>query len=100
MFSLLLVLAIAIGLLSLMMLLFAFLSLKSQLKKGKRPYGQASHRRVRRVKSDLVNRLYSMMAGDYAAADRLLALERSCHPGRPERWYWEKVIQDLIRDRQ
>jgi len=35
-----------------------------------------------------------------AGAERLVGRAMSLHPGKPENWYWEKVIWDLERDRQ
>ncbi|MBD2461959.1 hypothetical protein H6G89_12970 [Oscillatoria sp. FACHB-1407] len=51
------------------------------------------------VPQALQERLFQMMSGDRAAAQRLLTHARSKHPGHMEMWYWEKVIEDLERDR-
>jgi uncharacterized membrane protein YhaH (DUF805 family) len=48
----------------------------------------------------LRTQLLELLAGDTAAADRLLSHIRSRYPGQSEQWYYEKVIQDLIRDRR
>ncbi|MDX2212263.1 MAG: hypothetical protein SFY66_03130 [Oculatellaceae cyanobacterium bins.114] len=47
----------------------------------------------------LQERLLHMMSGDRIAAQRLLTHTRSKHPGHTEVWYWEKVVEDLERDR-
>ncbi len=48
----------------------------------------------------LRQRLLTLVRGDQAAADRLLLQEKQTNPGQTDRWYWEKVIYDLERDRQ
>jgi hypothetical protein len=40
------------------------------------------------------------MAGNAQVAERLLNNLRAKHPGETERWYWEKAIFDLERDRR
>ena len=40
------------------------------------------------------------MAGSAQVADRLLNNLRAKHPGETEKWYWEKAIFDLERDRR
>ena len=47
----------------------------------------------------LEHRLMQLLRGDRTAAQRLLDRAREQNPGRPENWYWEKVIYDLERDR-
>lgn len=44
--------------------------------------------------------LLAMVNGDRATATRLITSTRRSHPGRAESWYWEKAIEDLIRDRR
>jgi hypothetical protein len=41
-----------------------------------------------------------MVAGDRNAALRLINAVREKHPGKDEFWYWEKVIDDLEKDRR
>ncbi len=48
----------------------------------------------------LHNKLLRLLRGDRKAANRLLEHVRHMHPGRSERWYYEKVIYDLQRDRR
>lgn len=48
----------------------------------------------------LHNQLLRLLRGDRKAANRLLNHVREMHPGRSERWYYEKVIYDLQRDRR
>lgn len=48
----------------------------------------------------LHNQLLRLLRGDRKAANRLLEHVRELHPGRSERWYYEKVIYDLQRDRR
>jgi hypothetical protein len=50
--------------------------------------------------SQLENRLISLLAGDRAAAQRLVEREKLNHPGMSEDWYWHRVIEDLERDRR
>jgi len=40
------------------------------------------------------------MAGNAQVAERLINNLRAKHPGETERWYWEKAIFDLERDRR
>ncbi|MFM1842011.1 MAG: hypothetical protein RLZZ490_747 [Cyanobacteriota bacterium] len=40
------------------------------------------------------------MAGSAQVADRLLNNLRAKYPGETEKWYWEKAIFDLERDRR
>lgn len=49
--------------------------------------------------NELQYRLISMLAGDAAAAERLVAKIRQNHPGMPEDWYWQRAIKDVERDR-
>lgn len=44
-------------------------------------------------------KLLNLVNGDKATASRLVDAARFGHPGKPEQWYWEKAIYDLIRDR-
>ena len=49
--------------------------------------------------SELQQRLISMLAGDRAAAERLVDRIRQNHPGMLENWYWHRAINDVQRDR-
>jgi hypothetical protein len=51
------------------------------------------------VDQALQNRLINMLAGDRAAAERLVARLRQNHPDMPENWYWQRAIDDVARDR-
>ena len=44
-------------------------------------------------------RLVNLLYGDTAAADRLLEATHSRYPGRPATWIYDRVIQDLLSDR-
>lgn len=48
----------------------------------------------------LYGKILGMLSGDFETADRLLALARRQHPLQSNQWHHEKVIEDLIRDRQ
>lgn len=50
-------------------------------------------------KSKIQQELYRLVYGDQAMADRLLKQARVRHPGKSEQWIWEKVVEDLERDR-
>ena len=39
------------------------------------------------------------IAGNSCVAERLVDSLRDKYPGKPEKWYWEKAIFDLERDR-
>ncbi len=52
------------------------------------------------INPSLENKLVSLLAGDIAAAERLVAKVRQEYPGMPENWYWERAIADLERDRR
>jgi len=43
--------------------------------------------------------LLTLLQEDEAVAERLLAHARCNYPNRSEKWYYEKVISDLKRDR-
>ena len=58
-----------------------------------------SHKRMP-VSRELQGRLINMVSGDKEAAHRLVEIVRTANPGRSEQWYWEKAIDDLIRDRR
>lgn len=51
------------------------------------------------VDSALQRRLINLLAGDEAAAERLVNRIRQNHPGMPENWYWQRAIEDTKRDR-
>jgi Zn-dependent protease/Flp pilus assembly protein TadD len=44
------------------------------------------------------NRLLGLLKNDQAAVDRLLEQVEIGHPGKTDKWYWEKVLWDLERD--
>lgn len=48
---------------------------------------------------ELQNRLINMLAGDRAAAERLVSRIRQNHPDMPENWYWQRAIDDVARER-
>ena len=48
---------------------------------------------------ELKQRLYSLVGGNKEIAERLIISEREKNPGYPEKWYWEKIVYDLERDR-
>ncbi|PHM11647.1 hypothetical protein [Nostoc sp. 'Peltigera malacea cyanobiont' DB3992] len=52
------------------------------------------------VDRSLQLRLFNMLAGDQAACYRLVGSAKAKFPGMPEQWYWERAIEDLIRDRR
>ncbi len=52
------------------------------------------------VNRELKSRLISLLAGDSAAAERLVNSRKQSDPGMPENWYWERVMADLERDRR
>lgn len=43
--------------------------------------------------------LYDLVGRNRELAERLIASEKEKNPGRTEKWYWEKVIYDIQRDR-
>ena len=51
------------------------------------------------IASELQRRLINMLAGDRAAAGRLVGRIRENHPGMPENWYWQRAIEEVERDR-
>lgn len=51
-------------------------------------------------KPAIQQRLYQLVYGDRATADRLLRQARSRYPDRSEQWILEKVVFDLERDRR
>jgi hypothetical protein len=48
----------------------------------------------------LKTRLMAMVGGHHPTADRLLTQVVRDNPGRSLDWYYDRVIQDLIRDRR
>jgi Zn-dependent protease len=44
------------------------------------------------------NRLLGLLKNDQAALDRFLEQVQIGHPGKTDKWYWEKVLWDLERD--
>jgi len=47
----------------------------------------------------LKQRLYTLVGGNKEIAERLVASEQEKNPGYPEKWYWEKVVYEIERDR-
>ncbi|MBE9052454.1 ABC transporter permease [Nostocales cyanobacterium LEGE 11386] len=50
--------------------------------------------------SHLKNKLIAKLAGDVAAAERLIEQAKQNYPGMPENWYCERVLDDLERDQR
>ena len=48
---------------------------------------------------ELKQRLYNLVGGNKEIAERLIDSEKERNPGYPEKWYWEKIVYDLERDR-
>ncbi|WP_334805106.1 hypothetical protein [Nostoc sp.] len=48
----------------------------------------------------LQKRLLVLLNGDATTAERLLKQQRQRHQGQSDKWYLEKVIYDLERDRR
>jgi len=44
--------------------------------------------------------LVTMLNGDRTTADRLIGRIRATYPNRSEQWWYEKAIDDLLRDRR
>jgi uncharacterized protein HemY len=55
---------------------------------------------VDRSNSQIKRRLLALLSGDVNAAERLIEQAKQNHPGNPEHWYWERVLNDLERDRR
>jgi hypothetical protein len=70
-----------------------FSKTKRKRKPRRRPRPKSQH-------VPLETRLTSLLNGDQLTAQRLTDWNRRRHPGRSERWYWEKAIHDLERDRR
>ncbi|WP_339384939.1 hypothetical protein [Iningainema tapete] len=47
----------------------------------------------------LQRELLKLLCGEVDTAERLLQQQRRLHPGKSDRWYLEKFIYDLKRDR-
>ena len=62
-------------------------------RKTKSPLSQSS------VDRELQRRLIHRLAGDEAAAERLVNRLRQNHPGMSENWYWQRALEDVERDR-
>lgn len=52
------------------------------------------------VPPTIESQLLTLVNGDRSTALRLVKSAKNSHPGRSEDWYWEKAIEDLIRDRR
>lgn len=68
--------------------------------RGGRPTRRLSGSQSVARRSELVVRIDRLLMGDRAARERLLAAARRNHPGKSARWYEEKVLADLERDRR
>lgn len=55
---------------------------------------------VASVPHNLKQKLFRLLLGDRITAQRLITSLRGKYPGEQERWYWEKAIRDLERDRR
>ena len=73
------------------------------------PTGQVDLSNLSQLKRDVApkqvsptaqSRLYALVSGDKALANRLVEQARSLNPTKSEQWLWEKVIVDLERDRR
>ncbi|MFB2770355.1 ABC transporter permease [Pelatocladus sp. BLCC-F211] len=53
----------------------------------------------RTTNHELQRKLLQLLRGDKATANRLIRQQRQMHPGRSDKWYLEKAIWDLERDR-
>ncbi len=47
----------------------------------------------------LINRILVLLNGDKTTLQRLVDSATARHPGKPQKWYLEKIIFDLERDR-
>ncbi|MEH2195138.1 MAG: hypothetical protein V7K98_21205 [Nostoc sp.] len=75
---------------------FAFIKLWSSQPRSEvsKPYfSDPKNRRLQK-------RLLVLLNGDATTAERLLKQQRQRHQGESEKWYLEKVIYDLERDRR
>lgn len=50
--------------------------------------------------SKLKKQLIKLLHGDREGVERLIKLEQRRQPGKPLKWYEEKVLHDLERDRR
>ena len=89
---------------------FLFLKARKAGSRGAEKQGGEGERQrqvtepYRQPANDSVHPLYlkilQLLNGDRTTAERLLALVRRQHPDRSNQWCHEKVLDDLIRDRQ
>ena len=84
---------------------FSFLMLKlvmaineTKPQPGKR--GTQGRKRTPTQNKKLEVKLLAMLNDDRKGANRLLKGAKRMHPGKSVEWYWEKVIDDLERDRR
>ena len=47
----------------------------------------------------MLARMVRLLHGDKAAVKRLVTAAMNRHPGKPSRWYVQKALWDLERDR-
>ncbi len=109
MFNLILGLGLFFVLLSILAIVIGLLGLVRAPKRGSKQrfnqptVGQAVMRRRAPgplVDSHLRRDLLALLGGNQDTANRLLSRVESSNPGRPVSWYFEKVINDLERDRR
>jgi hypothetical protein len=62
--------------------------------------GSTSIQRDRGVARSTRKKLMSLVGGNAAVAQRLVADLQAHNPGRTEQWCWEKAIYDIERDRR
>lgn len=83
-------------------ILVAFLYLLSPKYPRQQPRSTRTPRTTTRptVSQELERQLLGMVSGDSSLATRLVDSARYLNPGKSETWYWEKAIDDLVRDRR
>lgn len=89
-------LALVIGLLSLVFLFLQELQRQQPRKKRRPPINKVG---MEAISSDLEKELVSRLAGDRVTARRLVKNIQRRNPNRDLVWCWEKAIADLERDR-
>ncbi len=96
------VLISAIGVL--LVVLFHLVRNQQQLSQPKKHQSRQRAQFKARVSGDQVSReleskLLLLLGNEHSTVDRLVCQAMQSNPGRTERWYLEKVIWDLERDR-
>ncbi|PLZ95293.1 hypothetical protein CEN50_22820 [Fischerella thermalis CCMEE 5268] len=51
------------------------------------------------VDTGIQKKLINLLNGDKDICKRLIDAAKRKYPGQSEHWYWEKVTEDLLRDR-